>query len=48
MLYLTLWTVGALLLASPLTAQNVSLYPTIDPFSLAQALNISLDCLDAL
>ena len=49
----TLWFTGLLLFASPMAAQDVedvsvSLYPTVDPVSLAQALNISDDCLDAL
>ena len=44
------WTIGALLLAYHATAQDVSfsLYPTVDPASLAQAFNISEDCLEAL
>ena len=44
------WTIGALLLAYHATAQDVSfsLYPTVDPAGLAQAFNISEDCLEAL
>ncbi|KAL9580260.1 MAG: hypothetical protein Q9212_004601 [Teloschistes hypoglaucus] len=43
-------TIGALLLAYRVTAQDVSvsLYPTVDPGRLAQAFNISEDCLEAL
>jgi hypothetical protein len=40
--------VGVALLASHATAQSFSLYPTVDPSSLANAFNISVDCLDAL
>lgn len=42
--------VGPLLLAYHVTAQDVSvsLYPTVDPARLAQAFNISEDCLEAL
>lgn len=43
-------TIGALLLAYRVTAQDVfvSLYPTVDSGRLAQAFNISEDCLEAL
>ena len=43
-------TIAALLFAFYVTAQDVSfsLYPTVDPASLAQAFNISEDCLEAL
>lgn len=42
--------IGALLLAFHIAAQDVSvsLYPTVDPARLAQAFNISEDCLEAL
>ena len=45
-----LYSIGALLLAYHVTAQDVSfsLYPTVDPASLAKAFNISEDCLEAL
>ena len=44
------FTLGAVLLAYHVTAQDVSfsLYPTVEPARLAQALNISEDCLEAL
>lgn len=44
------YTIGALLIAYHVTAQDVSfsLYPTVDPTRLAQAFNISEDCLEAL
>ena len=43
-------TIGALLLACQVATQDVSfsLYPTVDPAHLAQAFNISEDCLEAL
>lgn len=40
--------VSAFLLLGPVAAQTFSLYPTVNPDSLAQALGISFDCLDAL
>ena len=40
--------IGVLLLTSHAVAQNFSLYPTVDEVSLATALNISDDCLEAL
>ena len=50
MLSCVLFAIHILLHAARVTAQSVSvsLYPTVDPVSLAQALNISNDCLDAL
>ena len=43
-------TISTFLLACYVTAQDVSvsLYPTVDPARLAQAFNISEDCLEAL
>lgn len=45
-----LCTLGTILLVRCVAAQtaSVSLYPTVDPVSLATAFNISNDCLEAL